>query len=104
MLSVFGVSLVMALVFFVVSSAIFGEAYSTKYVSNKLKNRTDDYVEVIVMNGIMSIFNRYEAKGGLAHGRLGGVGSVTPDYETDLEITFVPVSTDVVYLRKICQR
>ncbi len=99
MLSVFGVSLVMALVFFVVSSAIFGEAYSTKYVSNKLKNRTDDYVEVIVMNGIMSIFNRYEAKGGLAHGRLGGVGSVTPDYETDLEITFVPVSTDVVYLR-----
>ena len=99
MISVFGVSLIMALVFFVVSSAIFGDAYSTKYISNKLKNRTDDYVEVIVMNGIMSIFNRYEAAGGLAHGRLGGVGSVTPDYETDLEVTFVPVSTDVVYLR-----
>ena len=99
MISVFGVSLIMALVFFVISSAIFGEAYSTKYISNKLKNKTDDYVEVIVMNGIMSIFNRYEAAGGLAHGRLGGVGSVTPDYETDLEVTFVPVSTDVVYLR-----
>jgi hypothetical protein len=99
MISVFGVSLIMALVFFVISSAIFGDAYSTKYISNKLKNKTDDYVEVIVMNGIMSIFNRYEAAGGLAHGRLGGVGSVTPDYETDLEVTFVPVSTDIVYLR-----
>ena len=99
MLSVFGVSLILSLVFFVVSGAIFGEAYSTKYVSNRLKNKTDDFVEVMVMNGILSVFNRYEARGGLAHGRLGGVGSVTPDYETDLEVTFVPVSTDVVYLR-----
>lgn len=99
MLSVFSISLILSLVFFVVSGAIFGEAYSTKYVSNRLKNKTDDYVEIIVMNGITSIFNRYDSTGGLAHGRLGGIGSVTPDYETDLEITFVPVSTDVIYLR-----
>ncbi len=99
MLSVFAVSVIFSLIFFVVSGAIFGETYSTRYVSNKLKNKTDDYVEIIVMNGITSIFNRYTATGGLAHGRLGGVGSVTPDYKTDLEVTYVPLSTDVIYLR-----
>ena len=99
MLSVFGISVILSLVFFVVSGAVFGENYSTRYISNKLKNKTDDYVEVLVMNGIMSMFNRYDATGGLAHGRLGGVGSVTPDYETDLIITYAPEKTDTVYLR-----
>ena len=99
MLSVFSVSLILSLVFFVVSGAAFGESYSTKYVSNKLKNKTDDYVEALVMNGLTSLFNRYESRGGLARGRLGGIGSVAPDYETDLIVTYVPETTDVIYLR-----
>ena len=99
MLSVFWVSLAISLAFYVVATAVFGDSFSTKYVSNKLKNKMDDYVEIIVMNGITSIFNRYDAKGGLARGRLGGIGSVTPDYNTDLEVTYVPDSTDTVYLR-----
>lgn len=99
MLSVFLVSLAISLAFFVVVAGVFGDSFSTKYISNKIKNKTDDYVEIVVMNGIMSIFNRYEARGGLARGRLGGIGSVAPDYETDLEITYVPTSTDTVYLR-----
>ncbi|MBP5553331.1 MAG: transglutaminase domain-containing protein [Lachnospiraceae bacterium] len=99
MLSVFGVSLILSLIFFVVSGAAFGDEYSTKYVSNKLKNKTDDYVEALVMNGITSLFNRYTATGGLARGRLGGIGSVAPDYETDLIVTYVPESTDTIYLR-----
>jgi len=99
MLSVFGISVVLSLIFFVVSGAVFGEEYSTKYVSNRLKNKTDDYVEVLVMNGLMSMFNRYDATGGLAHGRLGGVGSVTPDYETDLIVTYAPETPETVYLR-----
>ena len=99
MLSVFGVSLILSLLFFVVSGAVFGDSYSTKYISNKLKNRTDDFVEIMVMNGITSIFNRYDATGGLAHGKLGGIGSVTPDYETDLYVTYVPTTTDAIYLR-----
>ena len=99
MLSVFAVSLILSLVFFVVSGAVFGDSYSTKYVSNKLKNKTDDYVEALVMNGITSLFNRYSATGGLAHGKLGGIGSVAPDYDTDLKVTYVPESTDTIYLR-----
>jgi hypothetical protein len=47
MLSVFTVSLIMSLVFLVISGVAFGDTYSTKYVSNKLKNRTDDYVEAL---------------------------------------------------------
>ncbi len=99
MLSVFWVSLAISLAFFVAVTAFFGDNFSTKYISNKLKNKTDDYVEVIVMNGITSIFNRYDARGGLAKGRLGGIGSVSPDYKTDLEITYIPTSTDTIYLR-----
>ncbi len=99
MLSVFGISVVLSLVFFVVSGAVFGDNYSTKYISNRLKNKTDEYVEVLVMNGITSMFNRYEATGGLAHGRLGGVGSVSSDYETDLIITYAPETPDTIYLR-----
>ena len=99
MLSVFTVSLILSLVFFVVSGIAFGDSYSTKYVSNKLKNRTDDYVEALVMNGLTSLFNRYESSGGLSRGRLGGIGSVAPDYETDLKITFVPETTNIIYLR-----
>ena len=99
MLSVFAVSLILSLAFFVVSGLVFGDTYSTKYVSNKLKNKTDDYVEVLVMNGLSSLFNRYAATGGLARGKLGGIGSVAPDYETDLIVTYVPESTDTIYLR-----
>ncbi len=99
MLSVFSVSLILSLVFFVVSGIAFGESYSTKYISNKLKNKTDDYVEAMVMNGITSLFNRYASTGGLAHGKLGGIGSVAPDYETDLIVTYVPENTNTIYLR-----
>ncbi|MBR7089514.1 MAG: transglutaminase domain-containing protein [Lachnospiraceae bacterium] len=99
MLSVFGISVILSLVFFVVSGAVFGDSYSTKYISNRLKNKTDEYVEVLVMNGLTSMFNRYDATGGLAHGRLGGIGSVTPDYETDLIVTYAPETSETVYLR-----
>ena len=99
MLSVFAVSLILSLVFFVISGITFGDTYSTKYVSNKLKNKTDDYVEALVMNGLTSLFNRYAATGGLALGKLGGIGSVAPDYETDLIVTYVPESIDTIYLR-----
>ena len=99
MVSVFGVSLVFSLIFFVISGTLFGDDYSTKYISNSLKNKTDNFVEVMVMNGFTSIFNRYSATGGLARGRLGGIGSVAPDYETDLIVTYQPESTDSIYLR-----
>ncbi len=82
-----------AAVLMLVMNAAFIGRFSTKYVSNGIKDRTDGYVKILAQGGISSLFNRYEAKGGLSHGRLGGISSVAPDYETDLVVRFVPTYT-----------
>ena len=60
---------------------------------------TENIMENIYKTGIWGLFNRYESTGGLKSGVLGGVSAVNLDYETDLEVTYVPYSTDRVYLR-----
>ncbi len=82
-----------AAVLMLVMNTVFIGRFSTKYVSNGIKDRTDGYVKILAQGGISSLFNRYEAKGGLSHGRLGGISSVAPDYETDLVVRFVPTYT-----------
>lgn len=64
-----------------------------------LRQKVDEYVKIFTQNGLSGFFNRYEASGGLSEGRLGGVSSVRPDYETDLNITFVPFAYETLYLR-----
>ena len=66
---------------------------------SSLKARLDDHIKIITQTGLAGMFNRYEAKGGISGGKLGGVRSVAPDYETDLEVTFVPYSFETLYLR-----
>ncbi len=66
---------------------------------SSLRKKVDEYVQVFTQNGLAGFFNRYESTGGLSEGRLGGVSSVRPDYETDLTLTFVPFSTETLYLR-----
>lgn len=63
------------------------------------KKATENTVENIYKNGIWGLFNRYESTGGLKGGVLGGVNSVSLDYETDLEVTYVPYNSERVYLR-----
>lgn len=63
------------------------------------KKSTHDAVENVYKNGIWGFFNRYDSTGGLKSGILGGVNSVTLDYETDLQVTYVPYSADRMYLR-----
>ncbi|MCM1468820.1 MAG: transglutaminase-like domain-containing protein, partial [Alistipes sp.] len=76
--------------------------YST-YVRNQktsvLKEEVTDSVKYFVTFGLSGYFNRYRATGGLNDGRLGGIHSVRPDYETDLTVTLVPTSYRPVYLR-----
>ena len=64
-----------------------------------LKSRLDDSVKIFTQTGLMGLFNRYQAKGGINGGKLGGVRSVAPDYETDLLVTFVPHSFETMYLK-----
>lgn len=66
---------------------------------NILKEKTDAAIKTYVQNGLYSFFNRYQATGGISDGKLGGVGSVSADYETDLEVTFVPTSYETIYLK-----
>ncbi len=64
-----------------------------------LRKKADEYVRIFTQNGLAGFFNRYEASGGLSEGRLGGVSSVRPDYETDLTVTFVPFAYETLYLK-----
>ncbi|MBR1693118.1 MAG: transglutaminase domain-containing protein [Lachnospiraceae bacterium] len=66
---------------------------------NRVKKTSDEYIKIFVQNGMAGFFNRYESTGGLSEGRLGGVSSVRPDYQTDLKVTFAPYSYETVYLR-----
>lgn len=76
--------------------------YST-YIRNQktsvLKEKAVEGVKYFVTFGLSGYFNRYHSTGGLNDGRLGGIHSVRPDYETDLTVTFVPTSYRPVYLR-----
>ena len=62
------------------------------------KEKADNLVKTFVQTGFSGLFDRYDSVGGLNHGRLGGVSSVNPDFQTDLKVTFVPENTDTIYL------
>ncbi|MBE5881837.1 MAG: hypothetical protein E7289_06000 [Lachnospiraceae bacterium] len=66
---------------------------------SELRKKADEYVKIFTQSGLAGFFNRYEGSGGLSEGRLGGVSSVRPDYQTDLTVTFVPFSYETLYLK-----
>ncbi|MBR6390684.1 MAG: transglutaminase domain-containing protein, partial [Lachnospiraceae bacterium] len=87
------VSAVIATAMMLILSGMFSGQFKTKYVSNGIKDLTDGYVKMLAQGGFTSLFNRYSATGGISHGKLGGISSVTPDYETDIVVRMVPTST-----------
>jgi transglutaminase-like putative cysteine protease len=92
-------ALVLTLVFSVVTYPLISLSLPGADATSSLKAATDNTVEKIVQSGFESLFNRYAASGGISGGRLGGVSRVQADYETDMEVTFVPTGTDTVYLK-----
>jgi transglutaminase-like putative cysteine protease len=60
---------------------------------------TIDYVENFMLSGFEGLFNRYSNVGGISSGRLGGVSSVSLDYQTDLTVEFTPYSYNRIYLK-----
>lgn len=73
-------------------------SFNQRYTQNPYKEQSEDDIQKLVTGGF-SAFNRYDAVGGINGGQLGGVGSVRPDYLTDLVVTFAPYSYEPVYLR-----
>lgn len=94
------------LLFSFVIAAFIGLGFYNSYYSevpvqptNAIKETTDEYVKTFVQAGFSGLLNRYDSTGGLNHGRLGGISSIRPDFETDLVVTFAPYSYDTVYLK-----
>ncbi len=77
----------------------FLSASSANAKSSDLRKKADEYVQIFTQNGLAGFFNRYEATGGISSGRLGGISSVRPDYETDLVVTFSPFAYETLYLK-----
>lgn len=90
---------VLAFVFSLITYPLMSYALPGGESSSALKAATDSTIQKMVQGGIASLFNRYDTTGGISGGRLGGVNRVGADYETDLEVTFVPSSLDSVYLK-----
>lgn len=93
-------SIIFCILFLLLCTSLFFHGLSSKGISNQLKNTTDAYVKIFVQSGAWGFFDRYESIGGLNSGKLGGAGSVNPDYQTDMEVTYVPYSTDTIYLKR----
>lgn len=75
------------------------DLYNLYRSKSDTKEYTDDYVQTFITSGIAGFFNRYKNKAGISSGKLGGVNSVSLDYETDLKITFTPYAYEPIYLR-----
>lgn len=78
-----------------VPSAVFESYFS----NDRLRDKTSDAMGNFILLGFSGLFNRYNATGGVNGGKLGGIASVRPDYETDLVVTYTPYSGEGVYLR-----
>lgn len=66
---------------------------------NQFKNAADESVRNFMITGFSGMFNQYDSAGGVSGGRLGGIRSIRPDFETDLKVKLVPYSYDTVYLK-----
>lgn len=94
-----GAAFAMALVFSLAAYPVMHLALPGSEKTSALKAATDTSIRTLVQSGFSSLFNRYDATGGISGGRLGGVNRIKADYETDLEVTFVPSSLNPVYLK-----
>ena len=100
MLSISLFALCASLIFSAFTSSVISASENEAILrKSTLKAGLDENVKILTQTGIMGLFNRYEAKGGISGGKLGGVRSVSPDYETDLEVTFVPYTFETLYLK-----
>lgn len=68
-------------------------------ITTDLKEQSNDTIRTILMVGLPAYLAGDYGGGGVSGGNLKGVASVNPDYEVDLKVTFVPYTTDSIYLK-----
>lgn len=94
-----GITLGIILLFSLAAYPVMGLALPGSEKTSTLKAATDSTIENLVQSGFSSLLNRYDATGGVSGGKLGGVNRIKADYNTDLEVTFVPSSLEPLYLK-----
>lgn len=92
-----GMVITCLLVLAIIVSAVAPDNFTVSY-KKYIKAMTNTYVREFAIKGIRMFFDT-EGQGGLNHGRIGNVGIIHMDYETDLEVTFVPLNNERQYLR-----
>ena len=67
---------------------------------SNMKKKADTIVSDVAMYGFGVLFsdNSSSGAGGMNNGTFGNVGTISFDNKTDLEVTFVPYSTEPVYI------
>lgn len=84
----------------IVSTAVFPQSsFEKRFKQDWLREQTSETVGNFVLLGFSALYNRYRSTGGMSAGRLGGVSNVTPDYQTDLMVSFTPYTNEAVYLK-----
>lgn len=92
-----GMVIICFLALSIIVSAVVPDNFTVSY-KKYLKAMTNTYAREFAIKGIRMFFDT-EGQGGLNNGRIGDVGIIHMDYETDLEVTFVPLNTERQYLR-----
>lgn len=67
--------------------------------NSELKDKTDVVVREVAMFGLSALFETgNKTTGGMNNGTFGNVDSISYDYQTDLEVTFVPYTSSPIYI------
>lgn len=100
-----GAGILMTLLFLLLTAGLFFLADSVqprRYgpgSGSEWKRETDDVVYNVAWHGITALFfNNRDNRGGMSDGSFGDVNSIFFDGNTDLEVTFVPYTSNAVYL------
>ena len=73
--------------------------FTAMFKDDKLREETKEMIGNFILLGFEGMYNHYSSTGGMSGGKLGGVSSVRPDYQTDLVVSFAPYSNETVYLK-----
>lgn len=76
------------------------KTYYEKDFDTKLKSDSKEKVGLFVRQGLAGFFSLYDNIAGMGEGRVGGVGIVNLDYNTDFILRFTPYSEDTLYLKQ----
>lgn len=95
--------LILSFLFVAITTSIIKPIYNKSVfdktiMPSQLKASSDKLLKNAMIIGF-SKYKGYKLTGRISNGQLGHYSSIRPDYQPDLEVEFLPVSTDNIYLK-----